>query len=342
MRTVKISDITVDERARKNIGDLDSLRRSIEQIGVLQPIGVTKDLVLVFGGRRLQASIDAGLEEIPARIFDIDAEDPVAALKMEREENLHRKDLTPVELTHLAMRIEEGLGNRRGQRTDILAQDFAEVPKGESRDIAAQAVNMNRETYRQAKAVVKSDDRDLIGRMDDGDLSIHAAYRELQTKLKQSEDRNRKLQESLEEELSKPPVVETRTVQQTPPDVAAKLGALTTELNELKRQNSTGELTRKKAKLEEEIAALMLSLHDAKNAQNRSMQQAKLLNTVAGPIRQLEKHREDIVQELKSALPPDERTRRTLLLKVDFLRDLANAIADYVCIGEEDIMDVTG
>ena len=279
MRTVKISDIQVEERARKNIGSLDSLRRSIEQMGVLQPIGVTKDLALVFGGRRLQASKDAGLEEIPARVFDIDAADPVEALKMEREENLHRKDLTPVELTHLAMRIEEGLAARHGsnqfQRKED-PQDFACPTKGESRDIAAQAVNMNRESYRQAKAVVKSDDRDLIERMDDGDLSIHAAYRELQAKLKQSEERNRKLQASLEEELSKPPVVETRTVQENPPDVLAKLKTLEddlaakeaalTKLQE--RKKLTTEFHAEKERLAGEIANLMAEQRKMREAVN--------------------------------------------------------------------------
>ncbi len=169
IQTVRTADVVVEERARKNIGELDSLRRSIEEMGLLQPIGVTKDLTLIFGGRRLQACKDVGLEEIPARIFDIDA---VETLKMKQEEN---KDLTPVEQTHLAMRIEGALGNRRGQRADLLPQDFAEVPQGESRAIAAEAVGMNRESYRQAKAVLKSDDDQLIQQMDRGEVSIHAA-----------------------------------------------------------------------------------------------------------------------------------------------------------------------
>jgi len=33
-----------------------------------------------------------------------------------------------------------------------ITQNFAELPQGESRDIAAKAVGWNRETYRQAKA----------------------------------------------------------------------------------------------------------------------------------------------------------------------------------------------
>ncbi|WP_041284701.1 hypothetical protein [Desulfoscipio gibsoniae] len=64
--------------------------------------------------------------------------------------------LTPSEKVELARRIEEALGGRQGsnqyQRKED-PQNFAEAQKGESRDIAAKAVGMNRETYRQAKAV---------------------------------------------------------------------------------------------------------------------------------------------------------------------------------------------
>jgi hypothetical protein len=70
------------------------------------------------------------------------------------------------EKVELARRIEEALGKRQGQRTDLkpkeeLPQNFAEVKPGiETRDIAAKAVGMNRETYRQAKAVVDSGNRE--------------------------------------------------------------------------------------------------------------------------------------------------------------------------------------
>lgn len=49
--------------------------------------------------------------------------------------------------------IECSLAGRHGsnqyQQKD--PQKFAEAPQGESRDIAAKAVDLNRETYRQAK-----------------------------------------------------------------------------------------------------------------------------------------------------------------------------------------------
>ncbi len=179
MTEIKITEVVVGNRARKGDGWLDSLERSIQQVGVLQPIGITPDKKLIFGGRRLQACKNLGLETIPARVFDIDADNPVTALRMEREENEHRKDLTPSEKVELGMRIEEALAGRQGQRTDLQPrQNFAEVKPGtRPRDIAAKAVDMNRETYRQAKAVVESGDKGVITAMDVGEKSINAAYK---------------------------------------------------------------------------------------------------------------------------------------------------------------------
>lgn len=48
-------------------------------------------------------------------------------------------------------------------------------PKGKSADIAAKAVGINRETYRQAKAVVNSGNQEEIQAKDSGEKSINAA-----------------------------------------------------------------------------------------------------------------------------------------------------------------------
>ena len=67
-RRIACSDITVlrDERQRTDLV-LDDLLPSIKARGVIQPIVVTEDLVLVCGERRLAASIKLGLHDIPAR-----------------------------------------------------------------------------------------------------------------------------------------------------------------------------------------------------------------------------------------------------------------------------------
>jgi ParB-like chromosome segregation protein Spo0J len=177
---VKISEIIVEDRVRQSNGWLDSLERSIEHYGVLQPIGITKDKKLIFGARRLQASKNIGKETIPARIFDIEADNVIDALRLEREENEHRKDLTPSEKVAIAMKIEELLAGRQGSnqyQQKVEVQNFAQAePNTKTIDIAAKAVDMNRETYRQAKAVVSSGNEQAVKAMDSGEKSINAAY----------------------------------------------------------------------------------------------------------------------------------------------------------------------
>jgi hypothetical protein len=188
MPEIAVAEIIVEDRVRESNGSLESLERSIEHYGVLQPIGITKGKKLIFGARRLQASKNIGKATIPVRIFDIEADDILQALRLEREENEHRRDLTPSEKVAIAMKIEGVLEGRQGQRTDLetvehkLVQNFAQVKPGDkSIEIAAKAVDMNRETYRQAKAVVNSRNEEIIQAMDSGEKSINAAYESIRT-----------------------------------------------------------------------------------------------------------------------------------------------------------------
>lgn len=67
---IAISEITIGERHRKDLGNLEELAASIDELGLLQPIGITKDKLLVFGERRLIACRDLlGWTMIPARYF---------------------------------------------------------------------------------------------------------------------------------------------------------------------------------------------------------------------------------------------------------------------------------
>jgi len=183
MKTAKISEIIVEDRARQNYGYLDSLERSIQLVGVVQPIGITADNKLIFGGRRLQACKNIGLTEVPVRVFDIAANDPITALRMEREENEHRLDLTPSEKIALGMKIEKSMPDRKGSnqyQQKVEVQNFAQAETGtKTIDIAAKAVDMNRETYRQAKVVVDSGNKEVIKQMDTGEKSINAAYKSI-------------------------------------------------------------------------------------------------------------------------------------------------------------------
>lgn len=94
--TVTVDSIIVGDRHRKDAGDLDALAASIHQLGLLQPITVTPDRVLVCGWRRLEAVKRLGWESIKVWVRS-GISDPVTTLLAERDENTQRKDYTPLE-----------------------------------------------------------------------------------------------------------------------------------------------------------------------------------------------------------------------------------------------------
>lgn len=175
--------IKVGERQRKDLGDLGALAASIEYMGLLQPIGIDANYQLIYGERRLRAFESLGRETIPARIVHVPS-----MLLAEHAENEIRKDFTPSERVAIAKAIEDEIGNRRGQRTDLkseeqggmlgggLPQNFGEVKRGETAEVAAKKAGFgNPETYRQAKTVIEQAEPELVDAMDRGEIKISTA-----------------------------------------------------------------------------------------------------------------------------------------------------------------------
>ncbi|MGB9826611.1 MAG: ParB N-terminal domain-containing protein, partial [Desulfofundulus sp.] len=104
IRKVKIDDIKIVDRVRKDMGDLEELAESIKELGLLQPVIVTPELVLVAGERRVNACRMLGWEEIP--VVEIAFEDYYAQLKAERDENIVRKSFTFSETAELIRKLE--------------------------------------------------------------------------------------------------------------------------------------------------------------------------------------------------------------------------------------------
>jgi hypothetical protein len=179
MKHMNTDEIIVGPRVRGNMGDMAALEASIAERGMLQPIGVTAERELIFGARRLLAAKNLGLAEVPVRVIDVDAEDPAAALKIERDENEVRRDFSPMEKAEIARRIEMALGKRHGgDRRSNQAGTRSDL-KGETRDIAAKAVGWSGRQYEKAKAVADSGDDELVAAVDSGAKSVGAAYNEV-------------------------------------------------------------------------------------------------------------------------------------------------------------------
>ena len=68
---IEISKIKIGNR--RALGDVTELAESIKEIGLLNPITVTKDYTLIAGHHRLKAFEALGIDLIPIRIVDCTA-----------------------------------------------------------------------------------------------------------------------------------------------------------------------------------------------------------------------------------------------------------------------------
>jgi len=171
---LKINQIKIFERYRRDPGDLGPLAKSMSEFGLLQSIVVTSQDELIAGWRRLLAARSLGWTEIPARVIDIDA------LLGEQAENNLRKDFNVSERVAIGRELEERIGSRQGQRTDKqIPRDLAEagVQKGkETCEVAAKHAGFgSAETYRQAKFIKAKGDAELMDLVDDEECSIDLA-----------------------------------------------------------------------------------------------------------------------------------------------------------------------
>ena len=114
-----IDSIVVGIRHRKDAGDIEALARSIEEVGLLQPITITPDGVLVCGWRRLEAVRRLGWTTLKVWVRS-GISDQLSHLLAQQDENEHRKPLTPLETAELYAEIKRLLaedGQRRQEAT---------------------------------------------------------------------------------------------------------------------------------------------------------------------------------------------------------------------------------
>lgn len=156
-----IATIKQGSRFRQDLGDIEGLAESIDEIGLLHPVVVRTDGTLIAGVRRLAACKLLGWREIPVTVVDI-----TKVLRGEYDENVCRKDFTWSEAVAIKREIEEeektAAKERQGTRTD-LDQHGGNLPpssKGKTRDKVAKAVGKKERTLAKAEAVVAAAESD--------------------------------------------------------------------------------------------------------------------------------------------------------------------------------------
>lgn len=100
IKSIKVeADDHLEQRARKDFGDVARMAESIKDHGIIHSVVVMEldepegdfKYLLIAGERRIRAAVLAGLAEVPIRIFD--SVDELERKALELEENVIRKDL---------------------------------------------------------------------------------------------------------------------------------------------------------------------------------------------------------------------------------------------------------
>lgn len=92
MTQIKVDAVKIEGRFREEVGDVSDLVESIREKGFLSAIIIDSKNNLIAGERRLVAASKAGLESVPAIIYE--AKNEIDAREIELIENVVRKDFT--------------------------------------------------------------------------------------------------------------------------------------------------------------------------------------------------------------------------------------------------------
>lgn len=160
MTEVHVEAVRVVGRFRKDLGDIESLAKSIANVGLMHPIVVTPEMQLIAGGRRLEACRLLGKQTIPALVVD-NLDDATRRLTAERDENTERKPMAWSELIALGKALEalerpKAAGRRTSAPMNKRSGTETMTEGGATRDVVAKALGTGGSSYARAKAVVEA------------------------------------------------------------------------------------------------------------------------------------------------------------------------------------------
>ena len=130
----------------KDDDEMMNLTQSIKENGILSPLIVrpieNNEYEVISGHRRLHAGIKAGLDKVPALIYEMDRDAAVIALV---DSNLHRDNVLPSERAFAYKMKMEALSHQ-GKRTDLTLEQVA--PKL-SAEIIGESENISKDTVKR-------------------------------------------------------------------------------------------------------------------------------------------------------------------------------------------------
>lgn len=210
---VEIDKIIVNDRIRKDFGNLEELAEDIRQNTLLNALVVMPSgngdgtYVLIAGERRLRAMRDIlGYTAVP--VNTVGAESDEHALLMEISENECRKEFTKTERLDYARRLARIEAAKAKERmiAGKAQNPMADLPQGATRDIVASQLGTSATQLRQEQFI--EDNRDLLdpedfAEWDEGKLSTNRVFKRIKAEqaqaIKERNEANRELVEVRQE-----------------------------------------------------------------------------------------------------------------------------------------------
>lgn len=167
----------------------DDLLASIKKKGVMVPLTITSENVIISGHRRFEAAKLAGLDIVPVGIAtfesEIDELEAIIEFNRQREKTFVQKMKEAEALEGIE---KQRAKDRQGERTDIV-EIFPQSESGKTRDKVAQQTGIGSgKTYEVAKKIwnkAKEGDvvaQDIVSKIESGELTIHGGQKILDGK----------------------------------------------------------------------------------------------------------------------------------------------------------------
>lgn len=277
---VDIDNIRMDNRIRKDFGDLKELADDIKQNGLINPPVVIPEndgvYTLLAGERRLRAMRLLGYQQVEVRTWKNLSDEE--KLNIEISENEVRKDFSKAERIEYARRIERIEAEKARERmlAGVSADPVDNSPQGgegKTRDIAAQKAGIGSGfQYEREKYIVDNHSSltpEEFADWDEGKLSTNKAYLKIKSIKDQLESENKSLKEENQKLKSAP--VTVREVDKTDYELVNRL------------RNEVDKLTKK--------------LDEAIRMKNLYMQNAEIRKKDAEKYKQLKNEIDFLIQE---------------------------------------------
>ena len=196
---MKVDEIIVKDRIRKDSGGMMELINDIKANGLINPVTINTDHVLLAGYRRLTACKALGMTDIPVHMVSTKSEEQ--DLKVEISENEIRKEFTMTERLDYARRLQRIESIKAEERMKAGKQDPVQnSAQGKTRDKVAEQVNMSHDTLRKAQEIAENKDKfdpEEFKDWDDGKLSTNKLYTQLKQQKSALSKENPKMKEQL-------------------------------------------------------------------------------------------------------------------------------------------------